>query len=446
MRHALTISPLLFAMAGCSCQSGAGCPDVSDLTATVSPDIPTVVTVTWTTDEPTTSYVSFGPGEDFSLQTALEPEPTTEHTHYLLGVPANTEGSYQVVTVDDDGAECTDKVGTFETGSLDSGLPSLNVTGGGMDQYMVLPMLGSPIGLVIIDPDGNILWWHFEDRGLDVYRARLSVDGQSLLYNAASVSGDPADNSQIMRVSLDGSTVDAIDVPLLAHDFVEHADGTIGAMVVHYQGEGADEIKGDSIVEIAPDGTQTTVWTSWDCFDPELDVGDDQEYGWTFGNALDWDGTYYYLSMRNFSTVVQIDPADGSCGWAFGDVGATIQASASERFKHSHQFQLLDGGFLVFDNDGSIDPESRVLEFAFDPVAGTADLIWEYTSDPPVYSFVLGDVHRFDDGDTLVTWSVNGLIERVEDDVPIWSVYTDFGSAFGFNTVREDLYAADDYL
>ncbi len=56
-------------------------------------------------------------------------------------------------------------------------------------------------------------------------------------------------------------------------------------------------------------------------------------------------------------------------------------------------------------------------------------------------------MHRFDDGDTLVTWSVNGLIERVDADSQVeWSMATAFGSAFGFNTVREDLYAADDHL
>ena len=313
---------------------------------------------------------------------------------------------------------------------------------------MVLPVLGSPIGLVILDPEGNFLWWHFEERGLDVYRAMLSVDGESVLYNAASVSGDPSEESQIMRVSLDGGTVEAIDVPLLAHEFVEHPDGTIGAMVVHYEGEGEDEIKGDSIVEIAPDGTQTTIWTSWDCFDPDEHVGDDQEYGWTFANSLDYDPDTedYFISLRNFSTVVQVHRS-GGCGWSFGDVGATIEASSgSGQFLHSHQFEILDDSFLIFDNDGALDPESRVLEYAFDPDADSAEQIWEYTTDPSVFSFVLGDVWRFDDGDTLVTWSVNGLIERVDDDVAEWTVQADFGHAFGFNTVREDLYAADDHL
>ncbi len=433
--------PLLAILVG-GCCSGA-----SNVAVSVSEVIPTVATVTWETCDDTVSYVQFGPGDDRSMSTALEAEPGTEHHAHLLGVPANTDASFQVVLVDEDGTETPGDVYDYTTGNVAAGLPTLEVEGEGMDHYMVLPLLGSPVGLSVLDGDGNVLWWHFEDRGLDVYRARLSVDGESLLYNAASVSGDPSAESQIMRVSLDGTTVEGIDVPLLAHDFVEHADGTIGAMVIEYR-EHTDgtEIKGDSIVEIAPDGSMTTVWTSWDCFDYDEHQGDDPEYGWTFANALDWDGSHYYLSMRNFSTIAKIDPADSSCVWAFGDVGATIEPSGAERFKHEHQFQVLEDSFLVFDNDGAMDPVSRVLEYSFDPDAGSADLIWEYYADPPVYSFVLGDVHRFDDGDTLVTWSVNGKIERVQDDAPIWSISSAFGSAFGFNTVREDLYASDDHL
>ncbi len=440
-RSLLTLSVLL-ATFGCNKVK------ISDVEAEVSPDIPTVVTVRWTTNTETVGYVAFGPQGDLSLQTHTELEPATEHELHLVGLTANTEAEYQVVVVEEDG-ETTSEVESVTTGNLPSGLPGLTVTGSGMEHYMVLPVLGSPVGLVILDPEGNFLWWHWEDRGLDVYRAILSNDGQSVLYNAASVSGDPSEESQIMRVSMDGGTVEGIDVPLLAHEFVELPDGTITAMVVHYEGEGEDEIKGDSLVEIAPDGTQTTIWTSWDCFDPEEHVGDDQDYGWTFANSLDYDPDLdcYYLSLRNFSTVVQIF-RDGSCGWAFGDVGATIEASSgADRFIHSHQFEVLEDSFLVFDNDGSSENMvSRVLEFDFDPTATTADKIWEYTADPAVFSFVLGDVHRFDDGDTLVTWSVNGLIERVDGDLPEWSVQADFGHAFGFNTVREDLYAADDNL
>ena len=267
MRSVLLISPFILVTAGCSCNGGAGCPDSDNLVAEVSPDIPTVVTVSWTTEEPSTSYVAFGPGEDLSLQTALEPEATTEHVHYLLGVPANTDGSYEVVTVDADGNECADSPGTFTTGGLASGLPSLDVTGSGMDEYMVLPMLGSPVGLVILDPDGNFLWWHFEDRGLDVYRALLSVDGESLLYNAASVSGDPADDSQIMRVSLDGSTVEGLllfigrEDPNWLADWADVITNRVRRLEAPISYDGAKQ-QLDTLLESVPRGEALSRWSA----------------------------------------------------------------------------------------------------------------------------------------------------------------------------------------
>ncbi len=445
-----SFSSLLFTLVACgggAQASSCGVPvKISDVTAELCPDISTVVTVRWTTDLESVGYVSFGPGDDLSMNTVLESTPATEHEAVLLGIPTETLASYQVVVAADDGSVITSDVEEITTGLPPTGLPELTLTGGGHDSYQVLPVIGGSTGPVIIDGEGRYLWWSFDDSGLDVYRARLSVDGQSLLYNAASVSGDPSDESMLIRVSLCGSEVTPIEVPLLAHDFVEHPDGTLGAMVVEYRGEGDDEIKGDQIIEIAPDGTQTQVWSAWDCFDPEVHIGDDQEYGWTFANALDYDPVEqaYYLSLRNFSSIVRIDRATASCDWVFGNVAATIEpAAGSASFLHEHQFELLDGSFLVFDNDGSTAMESRVLEYEFDPAEPTAEQIWEYVSDPSVFSFVLGDVHRLDDGDTLVTWSVNGQLERVTPEgESTWRLQTGLGYAFGFNTVLEDLYVA----
>ena len=54
--------------------------------------------------------------------------------------------------------------------------------------------------VTIINADGQIVWYHTDDRKLDFYRARLSVDGKSLLYNAAKISGEPSPASEIVRV------------------------------------------------------------------------------------------------------------------------------------------------------------------------------------------------------------------------------------------------------
>ncbi len=278
-----------------------------------------------------------------------------------------------------------------------------------------------------------------------MYRVRLSGDGKSLLYNAASVSGDPADNSELVRIALDGSEETSIPVPLLAHDFVELPDGTLAAIVVEYRDFEGAPLRGDKIVEIAPDGTQTTVWSAWDCFDPATEPVDDmQQVGWTFANALDYDlaSDAYYLGMRNFSSIVKIGRDSGACEWVLGSTGPTLEfAGVSARFLHQHQFDIQGDRILVFDNEGSPANESRVLEYQLDFAANQATEVWSYTSDPTVYSFVLGEPTRLADGGVFITWSASGQLERLNaQGQSTWKLNTSAGFAFGFHTLADSLY------
>ena len=82
-----------------------------------------------------------------------------------------------------------------------------------------------------------------------------------------------------------------------------------------------------------------------------------------------------------------------------------------------------------------------MLEYDFDPDAGLAEEIWSYSPTPSIYSFVLGDVARMDDGDTLVTWSASGQIDRVTaDGEATWTLNTPVGYVLGFDTVSTSLY------
>jgi hypothetical protein len=417
---------------------------VEDLSATVSPHVVTVVTLRWTTDEPTAGQVFYGLDGQLD-RTVVEGAAVTDHEVVLLGLPANTAVSY-VVVVPDEGRRGTSDVQTVTTGVLPSELPGFEATGEApTDTWHGVPVLGATTAALILDSDGQPIWYHLDESGLDVYRVRLSRDRRSVLYNAASIAGDPTEPTALVRVSLDGSVVEETPIPLLAHDFVELPDGTLALLVVHYGEHEGTEVRGDAILELAPDGTQTTVWTSWDCFDPAVHTSDEAELGWTFGNALDYDPATdsYLLGMRNFSSIARIDRATGTCPWVVGDTAATIEpAECSAGFRHQHQFQLFDDTLLVFDNDGATAQESRVLTFGLDEGTGVATQLDAHRSDDGLYVFVLGDVHRFGDGSTRITWSSAGQIDHVSaTGETVWSVNTDFGYAFGFNTVIEDLYA-----
>jgi len=309
-----------------------------------------------------------------------------------------------------------------------------------------VPILGLGTAVTILNAQGEIVWYYTDERHLDFYRARLSVDGKSLLYNAAKVSGAPSAASELVRIALDGSDTSSIPVPLLAHDFVEHPDGTLAAIAFEDRDFEGSPLRGNKIVEIATDGTQRTVWSAWDCFDPAVIKGDNPEQGWTFANALDYDpvADVYYLGLRNFSSITKIHRQTRACEWVLGLGASTFSfAPGSARFLHQHQFQVRGDRILVMDNDGATGNESRVLEYALDVENHLATQVWSYVANPSVYTFVLGEPQRFDDGSTFINWSAAGQMERLDPaGTSVWKLNTGAAYAFGFHTLADSLYAA----
>jgi hypothetical protein len=428
---------------------GGACGDSKDplrpvqVVAEVNEHIATVVNVRWTTELPSIGYVEYGPTQDMELNTPLEATQVQQHAMSLFGLTADTVVYFRVVTWDGAAASAS-AIADVRTGDLPVGMPPITQTGAGQDGFIVVPILGAKTAVTIINPKGQIVWYHTDERALDFYRARLSLDGKSLIYNAAKISGAPSPVSELVRVALDGSATSSVPVPFLAHDFVEHPDGTLAAIAVEFRDFEGMQLRGDKIVEIAPDGTQRTVWSAWDCFDPAQVKGDNLEQGWTFANSLDFDAAanVYYLGMRNFSSIARINRASGACEWVLGLSAPTFTfAPGSARFLHQHQFQVRGNRILIMDNDGIPGNQSRVLEYELDLTAKVATQVWSYVSSPSVYTFVLGEPIRFDDGSTFINWSAAGQMERLDAaGTSIWKMNTGAGFIFGFQMLASSLY------
>ncbi len=417
---------------------------IRNVEAEVSERVATVVTVRWTTEAPATGFVEYGIGETLAFSTPEETEPGTVHEAMLLGLTGNTEITFRI-TADTDDETITSRARTVKTKHLPNALPVLSKEGDDHDFYTITTIIGAVNAVVILNGSGEYVWYHLDDRDLDMFRARLSSDGRHILYNAGTVAGDPDDPTELVRVSLDGSSVTTVPLPLLAHDFVEHADGTLGAIVAEIRDVDGEAVQGNRIVEIAPDGNETEIWSTWDCFDPATLQGDEITNEWTLANALDFDPEedVYYLGMRHLSSIVKIDRATGTCRWVLGSAGETLTfADGSRPFLHQHQFHVLDDSILILDNDGPLGHQSRVVEYALDLSAGTATEIWSYMSDPPVHTFVLGEPTRLESGETFVNWSAAGLMERVSSNgTAKWRLGIDgIGYAFGFHTLEGSLF------
>lgn len=416
-------------------------PGVENVAATVSEQITTVVTVTWSTPEESVGYVEYGPTEALGQRTPVSEDAATEHSQLLLGLTADTQYYYRVVAGDSDDAPKSG-VKDVRTGYLPPGLPDPTVEGDGHEGFIFTGVLGSHNGAYVFNPEGKVVWYWAHEGGLQTVRAHLSRDRKSILYNAGKISGDPSPVSQIVRVSLDGSESSSITVPNLAHDFLELPDGRFAAITVENVEVDGVEVKSNAIVEVELDGTVTQVWSALDYFDPAVNVSSEPTQGWTLANSIDYDEVedVYYFGTRGLSSIVRINRDTYECDWVFGANGEIGFAEGSAQFLHQHQFEIFDENrVLVYDNDG-LEDQSRVLEYEVDFDAGTATEVWSY-SPTEVYTPVLGDVLRLSDGDTFIDWSYAGRLQRVtESGDTVWQLNVGIGYVFGYVTLESTFY------
>jgi hypothetical protein len=415
-----------------------------DISAEVSPDVVTVVRVRWRTDVESAGYVVFG--EDDSYRLATPPTAVgLDHEVLLLGMTADTEVHFQVVSTVPAGDQRSDDQ-TITTGSLPPGLYPTRVVGEATawSGYQVLPLQGSSYAVVIVDRWGHYVWYHLieAERG-NLMTAFLSVDGRSVIYCMAGPQ-DALEEGKIVRVSLWGDEVTDTPVPYLDHDMTELPDGTIAAIVVVAGGDDGTATA-DSLVEIAPDGTSTTVWNAWDEYDP-VALHFPMDHNWTHANAIDYapDEDAYYFSLKALESMVKIDRATGTVEWALGGRLNQFTFDGAALGLH-HQFEVLDdGNMLFFENEREDRGYSQAVEFTVDQDARTAKEVWSYSHTPPLSVFAKGDVHRFADGTTQVVWSSAGEIQNVTAAGEVtWQLDLDIGQVITFVQVVDTLYRAN---
>jgi hypothetical protein len=106
-----------------------------------------------------------------------------------------------------------------------------------------------------------------------------------------------------------------------------------------------------------------------------------------------------------------------------------------------HQFQFIDDSLLLFDNGTPDTQQSRALELALDADAGVVTKTWSYVTDPSLYCPAMGDVSRFSNGNTLITWGSAGQMEEVtEAGERVWKLNTAIAAGFGYTTLLDTLY------
>ena len=466
--------PLLLALLGLAVIPLACDPEVTDdddddvttgyeIEVELSEVIPTVATVRWISglDDPAQALVEFGPDTSNAYQAPVHLADDGTFEAVLVGIHPSTEAHLRVV--EDDGIEpYTSEDISYTTGPAPTDLIEFNVetagSGPSIGGFFVSAQIpGHP---VIFDPEGQFVWW-FD--GGDVMpddgrftRAYLSHDRRSVVclwWMSWFDAGNSSEFRLLVRVSLDGTEVEVIPVPGAHHDFVELPDGTLTVLMydpLEIEGEVVD---GDKVVEIAPDGTETTVWSVWDHvpFDPELAQADGQRYG--HFNALDYhaDTDTYTVGSRDFATLFHVDRATGETLWRIGSAEsdwALLLGDQTDAYSSQHQFEVLSSGelphgVLMFDNGPTGAAVTRAAEYVMDHGAGTMELSWAYQPEPPLEIYALGDVTRLPSGNTLVTWSTAGQVTEVTPaGEVVWQASMDMGGGLGYLSWVPTLYVA----
>jgi hypothetical protein len=430
----------------------------ADVELEPSETVPTVMTVRWPVGyaDRDGQHVEFGIADREPRMVAPAQVHDGVATAVLLGMKPATAYALRVAEAVD-GDVVRSAPYEFSTGSPPADLPELTVEVLGPETqqgFIVTSLIADTSTVVVIDPDGDYVWWHqlppvagegWDDH--DVPKALLTRDRRAIVYQVLTgtmVGDDPSVERLLVQVSLDGDQGDTTSVPGAHHDFTELPDGTLALLVEDDRMVDDLRVDGDKLAELSPDGTLTDVWSVWDCaeFDPGAEY--DPGTGWSHANAVEYVPATdsYLVSLRNFDAIYEVDRTSGDLLRVFGgeDSDYHLTDGSTDLFDRQHQVVALTDSLLVFDNRL---PEvgSRVVEYRFHDDSGGAELLWEHTADPPLFSIGFGDVRRLASGNTLIDWSGAGQIDEVEPggDV-VWSLHTEPGVGLGYMHHVESLY------
>ena len=167
------------------------------------------------------------------------------------------------------------------------------------------------------------------------------------------------------------------------------------------------QMQGDLVVEMTPDGTAVFEWRSWEHLDPAEDIICPLETRVNWGGANDLtalDDGGFLISFRILNTVARVDRNSSSFSWKWG----------KDNISHQHNPTLLSNGNVLLLDNGSHRKGlsySRVVEV--DPASGR--IAWEYHGDPLVSFFThfTGGAERLPNGNTLITEGAPGRIFEV---------------------------------
>lgn len=402
-------------------------PDFQDVQVELSPDMGTVVAVSWVDDgEP--SVVQFGP--DFSKTAPAVPGDDGRVHALLLGTPQLTELSLRPARTD--ALQRPGEVHSVLTGLLDPSLPLIEVQQGADLQaqapYLITTLLAESSGLLVVDRAGEPVWFHPIDDGRMALKVEPTLDETGLLAILQAPETEESGQGELVWFGFDGQVQRSLSLPDAHHGFAQLPDGGLAWLEwesrvttrdIEYMGE---------VVMVQPAGQEPRVLAT----DLELfpDVINNVGERGTHANGLFYDAARDRLlvSFRNLHTVVELDVATGEALELHGKQGTRDFDPQLVAFIAQHSPSVTgDDTLLVFDNGDGEQP-TRVREYRIDEDALREVSVIQ--AGGPVLA--LGDAVRQSNGHTVVSWGMRGEIWQVDaQGETLWSMSMALGAAPG---------------
>lgn len=366
-----------------------------------------------------------------------------DRTRFLdLGLQPQTAYRYRLRACD--GAQCGAPYALDPVTTRASALPAVEITVADADRYtddvVVLGVASldssylSTGHIMALDRKGRILWEYENHQEGLVSEVEVLPEGRLAAEQTV----------QLVDLDLDGSVVKKFTERLAHHDIDPLPDGRFATLTFDRMQQGTSKVwVGDGIAILDADwGSVQWEWLARDhlpltdlcpvCIqDDPYNIGLD----WTHGNALTYDAEdqAFYVAMRNLDRIYKVAYPTGEIVWTMGkggDFGEGLWAHCHDpQFVAKNRVLMLDNGL----HRAGGEEYSRVIEIAFDPLAKTAEIVWEYRETPDFYSFALGSVKRYDAGNTFLADGVAGrLLEIAPDASVVWSAQL----ATGFGTYK----------
>jgi hypothetical protein len=435
---------VLTGLLGCRPATQAA-PDLSGVEVTPSDTVPNVHFISWNTDRPTPGYAEFGL-DDWERRTPTT-AMATQHEVPLLGLKSGRTYQVRPVSIDEEGRTVRGPVQIVDVPSAPADFPRTTLVVAKPERmtapngYVVLNYRDGASWVVVLDMEGDPVWYMPAGDNQQVISVKPSKDGQSLLWNTHN-SEDPLQLGGITRMSLDGRHITHSDILAAHHDFEELSDGRIGWLSYELGqadlGEGLDPVAGDAIwesVEGQPN-PETQIFSFFDDYPYEpYSWCDHTAMGlylngyreWTHSNSLMHSGDEgaYYVMSKTLDALLKIDSDSGEVLWTMGGRDNEFAMNDEGTFwNHSHMSHAWPGGMAIFDNRVHAEPRvSRGVVYAYDEATRQVDEVWSYEDPGGEMTNRLGDVRKLDSGNYLMAWGGLGrLSEITEAGELVWEV------------------------